>query len=210
MMANDLKDESKLADAFNPFETEYKLEVSSPTISVYATLTSTDSKYVEGYEPRTVNLKYGMNTILIKIQNNEGKVRTYTVLVYRNDDRTSDNTLSELSVSEGNIEFNSNVTDYKIKISKDVNSVDVNATISSDLAGFDTGYEPGTVETKDNVTTKLIKVISQTGSTRTYVLTFVKDNSDTITKKSLQLDKVVIPGAYLSFDSEVANYSLSV
>lgn len=210
MMANDLKDESKLADAFNPFETEYKLEVSSPTISVYATLTSTDSKYVEGYEPRTVNLKYGMNTILIKIQNNEGKVRTYTVLVYRNDDRTSDNTLSELSVSEGNIEFNSNVTDYKIKISKDVNSVDVNATISSDLAGFDTGYEPGTVETKDNVTTKLIKVISQTGSTRTYVLTFVKDNSDTITKKSLQLDKVVIPGAYLPFDSEVANYSLSV
>lgn len=210
MMANDLKDDSKLADAFNPFETEYKLEVSSPTISVYATLTSTDSKYVEGYEPRTVNLKYGMNTILIKIQNNEGKVRTYTVLVYRNDDRTSDNTLSELSVSEGNIEFNSNVTDYKIKISKDVNSVDVNATISSDLAGFDTGYEPGTVETKDNVTTKLIKVISQTGSTRTYVLTFVKDNSDTITKKSLQLDKVVIPGAYLPFDSEVANYSLSV
>lgn len=210
MMANDLEDDSKLADAFNPFETEYKLEVSSPTISVYATLTSTDSKYVEGYEPRTVNLKYGMNTILIKIQNNEGKVRTYTVLVYRNDDRTSDNTLSELSVSEGNIEFNSNVTDYKIKISKDVNSVDVNATISSDLAGFDTGYEPGTVETKDNVTTKLIKVISQTGSTRTYVLTFVKDNSDTITKKSLQLDKVVIPGAYLPFDSEVANYSLSV
>ena len=71
---------------FNPFNMEYKLEVSSPTLSVYATLTSTDSSYVKGYEPRTVNLSYGVNTILIKIQNKEGKIRTYTILATRTDD----------------------------------------------------------------------------------------------------------------------------
>ena len=36
-----------------------------------------------------LNFKYGINTILIKIQNNEGKIRTYTILVTRKDDRTS-------------------------------------------------------------------------------------------------------------------------
>jgi len=116
-LSNDLSKDSKVvADAFNPYDMEYKLEVDSPTIAVYATLTSTDSKYVEGYEPRTVNLSYGVNTVLIKIQNKEGITRTYTILVTRTDSRTSDNTLSDITLSVGNINFNANVTDYKIEI----------------------------------------------------------------------------------------------
>lgn len=211
MLSNKLEDDSKvLADAFNPFDTQYKLDVSSPTISVYATLTSTDSNYVAGYEPRTVNLKYGMNTILIKIQNKEGKIRTYTILVNRKDDRTSDNTLNDITLSDGKINFNSNVTDYKIEIKKDTLSVDVNATIASNLASFVEGYEPGSVETILDTSVKLIKVKSQTGSTRTYVLTFVKEGTDVIDDESLQLNDLVIPDVYVPFESNVSNYSFSV
>ncbi len=211
MLSNELKDDSKvIADAFNPFDTQYKLEVSSPTVSVYATLTSTDSNYVAGYEPRTVNLKYGMNTVLIKIQNKEGKVRTYTILVNRTDDRTSDNTLNDISVSVGTIDFNSNVTDYKIEIPKSTSSVNVNATIASNLASYVEGYEPGVVETQSDTNVKLIKVKSQTGSTRTYVLTFVKEGTDVIQDKSLQIDDLVIPNVYVPFESNVSNYSFSV
>ncbi len=211
MMSNELKDDSKvLADAFNPFDTEYKLEVASPTISVYATLTSTDSKYIDGYEPRTVNLKYGMNTVLIKIQNNEGKVRTYTILVNRVDDRSSDNTLNEITVSSGKINFNSNTTEYKIEIPKETNKVDVKSTISSDLSSYVSGYEPGEVDTSLDVSVKIIKVMSQTGSVRTYVLTFVKEGSDYIEDETLQLKDLVIPNVYIPFESDVSNYSLNV
>lgn len=211
MLSNELKDDSKaIADAFNPFDTQYKLEVSSPTISVYATLTSDDSSYVDGYEPRTVNLKYGMNTVLIKIQNKEGKIRTYTILVNRTDDRTSDNTLNDINVSVGKIDFNSNVTDYKIEIPKSTSSVNVNATIASNLASYVEGYEPGVVETQSDTSVKLIKVKSQTGSTRTYVLTFVKEGTDIIEDKSLQIDDLVIPGVYVPFENNISNYSFSV
>lgn len=211
MLSNNLSDDSKvLADSFNPFDTEYKLEVNSPTISVYATLTSTDSSYISGYEPRTVNLKYGVNTILIKIKNKEGKIRTYTILVTRTDDRTSDNTINDLQLSVGKITFNSNVTDYKVEIPKDTKTVDVNASLSSELATFEEGSEPGTVYISGDTTVKFLKVISQTGSTRTYIITFVKKGTDTISKESLQLNDLIIPGVYLPFESGVANYSTSV
>lgn len=211
MLSNNLSDDSKvLADSFNPFDTEYKLEVNSPTISVYATLTSTDSSYISGYEPRTVNLKYGVNTILIKIKNKEGKIRTYTILVTRTDDRTSDNTINDLQLSVGKITFNSNVTDYKVEIPKDTKTVDVNASLSSELATFEEGSEPGTVYISGDTTVKFLKVISQTGSTRTYIITFVKKGTDTISNESLQLNDLIIPGVYLPFESGVANYSTSV
>ena len=203
-------DSEVLADGFNPFDMEYKLEVSGPTVTVFATLTSTDSKFVDGYEPRTVNLNYGVNTVLIKIQNNEGIIRTYTILVTRNDERSSDNTLNDISLSAGKITFNSNVTDYKVIIPKDTNSVNVDAKISSNKASFVSGYEPGEVITKEDSTVKLIKVMSETGSVRTYVLTFIKKGTDKIIDTSIQLSDLVIPGVNIAFDSEVSNYSFSV
>ncbi len=210
-LSNDLSKDSKVvADAFNPYDMEYKLEVDSPTVSVYATLTSADSRYVEGFEPRTVNLNYGINTILIKIQNKEGITRTYTILVTRTDSRISDNTLSDISLSVGNINFNANVTDYKIEIPATTTSVDVQATIASNKASYVSGYEPGNVLMVGNTTVKLITVKSETGRTRTYVLTFVKEGTDTITKESLQIEDLVIPGVYMPFEENVANYSLSV
>lgn len=210
MMSNNLsKDSNVVADGFNPFDMEYKLEVEGPTVTVYATLTSDDSNYVSGYEPRTVNLDYGVNTVLIKIQNKEGKVRTYTILVTRKDTRTSDNTLKDISLSVGNINFNSNVTDYKIEIPKNTSSIDVKSIIGSDKAKYVSGYEPGNVKITGDTTVKLIKVISETGSTRTYVLTFVKEGTDVISDKSLQISDLVISNVYIPFESSVANYSLS-
>ena len=113
----------KIADNFNPFDMEYELEVDTSTVTVFATLTSNDSKFVEGYGPRTVNLSYGVNTVLIKIQNKEGKIRTYTIIVTRKDSRNADNTLKEITLSEGKIDFNANVTKYKIEIPKNTESV---------------------------------------------------------------------------------------
>jgi len=210
-LSNNLTNESVIAEnGFNPFSMEYKIEVTSPTISVYATLTSSDASYVSGYEPRTVNLDYGMNTVLIKIQNNEGKVRTYTILVNRVDDRTSDNTLSDLSIDVGNIDFNSNKTEYKIEIPVATEKVNVNATIGSDKATFVDGYRPGIVNIEGDTTVSFIKVKSETGSTRTYVLTFVKEGTDIIEKKNLMLSDLVIPGVYVAFEEEIVNYNVSV
>lgn len=210
-LSNKLESDSRvIASGFNAFDHEYKLEVDSPTITVYATLTSSDAKFVPGYEPRTVNLKYGVNTILIKILDNEGKERRYTILVTRTDNRDSDNTLNSIETSVGDFTFNSNVTNYKIEIPSNTSNVNVKATINSDKANFVEGFEPGNVEITGDTTVKLIKVKSQTGTVRTYVLSFIKEGTDKIVNESLQLFGLTIPGVNVAFDPEIANYNITL
>ncbi len=201
---------NKLADNFNPFDMEYTLEVDTPTVTLFATLTSSDSDFVEGYGPRTVNLSYGVNTVLIKIKNREGKIRTYTIIVTRKDSRNADNTLKDLNLSVGEINFNANVTKYKIEIPKSTESVVVSSKLSSDLSSYVQGFEPGVVNITGNTTVKLIKVRSQTGSNRTYILSFVKEGTDEINKESLQLFSLSIPNAYVPFESDISNYNIVV
>ena len=209
-LSNSISEKTLISKGFDQFTSEYKIDVDGPTLSVYATKTSDDASFVPGYGPRNVNLKYGTNTILIKIQDKEGKIRTYTIIANRTDDRSSDNTLNDISLSVGKIDFNSNVTEYKIEIPKSTTQVNVDSVISSELSSYVEGYEPGVVVITGDTTVKLIKVESQTGSTRTYVLSFVKENTDVITKESLQLSGLTIPGVYVPFESSVANYNISV
>jgi hypothetical protein len=192
-----------IAQGFDPQVHEYKVDVDSPTVTVYATLTSTDSSYVEGYGPRTVNLKYGLNTILIKIRNSEGKIRTYTIIANRTDDRSADNTLNSISLSTGEINFNSNVSEYKVIVPTDTNAVNIVAKTSSNLSKFVSGYEPGSFLLTDDTSVKMIKVESQTGSVRTYVLTFIKKGTETISDSSLQLSGLTIPGINIPFESSI-------
>lgn len=210
LLSNRLNTDSTLA-GFDSLSMGYEIDVNSSKISVYATLTSDDAKYVEGYEPRTVDLDYGRNTILIKIQSNSGKVRTYTIIANRTDDRVNNNLLSDLTVSKGKISFDPYVTNYDIEVGKNVKSVNINANLASDTSAFVTGFTPRKVDLNNDITTAIIKTISETGSTRSYVLTFKKTLEDEGgVDDSALLDTLFIRGATLGFNREVFDYSVTV
>lgn len=210
LLSNRLNTDSTLA-GFDSLSMGYEIDVNSSKISVYASLTSEDAKYVEGYEPRTVDLDYGRNTILIKIESNSGKVRTYTIIANRTDDRVNNNLLSDLTVSKGNISFDPYVTNYDINVGKNVKSVNVNANLASDTSAFVSGFEPRSVDLNNDVTTAIIKTISETGSTRSYVLTFNKtlDEEEEVSNSAL-LDTLFIRGTVLGFNKEVFDYSVTI
>lgn len=210
LLSNRLNTDSTLA-GFDSLSMGYEIDVNSSKISVYATLTSDDAKYVEGYEPRTVDLDYGRNTILIKIQSNSGKVRTYTIIANRTDDRVNNNLLSDLTVSKGKISFDPYVTNYDIEVGKNVKSVNINANLASDTSAFVTGFTPRKVDLNNDITTAIIKTISETGSTRSYVLTFKKTLEDEGgVDDSALLDTLFIRGTTLGFNREVFDYSVTV
>ena len=210
LLSNRLNTDSTLA-GFDSLSMGYEIDVNSSKISVYATLTSEDAKYVEGYEPRTVDLDYGRNTILIKIESNSGKVRTYTIIANRTDDRVNNNLLSDLTVSKGSISFDPYVTNYDINVGKNVKSVNINANLASDTSAFVSGFEPRSVDLNNDVTTAIIKTISETGSTRSYVLTFNKmlDEEEEVSNSAL-LDTLFIRGTVLGFNKEVFDYSVTI
>lgn len=210
-LSNTLAEESEIAD-FQPLSTAYELTVDSPTITLYATLTSSDASYVEGYEPRTVNLEYGENTVLIKIKNNKGKERTYTFIITRKDTRENNNLLSSVSLSKGKINFDSYNSDYTVVVPKNTKTVSINGTLASSKSSFVEGYEPRTVNLDNDVTSAVIKTVSESGSVRSYVFTFEKrgENEKNEVKNSVYLSSLSIPGTELSFDKETTSYQVSV
>ena len=209
LLSNRLKNDKTLA-GFDSLSMGYKIEVNSDKISVFATLTSSDASYVEGYEPRTVDLDYGENKILIKIKNKEGKVRTYTIIAIRTDDRVSNNLLTDLTVSKGKIEFDPYVTDYNIEVPKNTKKVSINGTLASETSSFVEGNEPREIELTEDITTAVLEVISESGITRSYVLTFIKKGAEEETSTSAYLDTLTIEGTALDFNKEIYEYSVTV
>ena len=209
LLSNRLKNDKTLA-GFDSLSMGYKIEVNSDKISVFATLTSSDASYVEGFEPRTVDLDYGENKILIKIKNKEGKVRTYTIIAIRTDNRVSNNLLTDLTVSKGKIEFDPYVTDYDIEVPKNTKKVSINGTLASDTSSFVEGNEPREIELTEDITTAVLEVISESGITRSYVLTFIKKGAEEETSTSAYLDTLTIEGTAIDFNKEIYEYSVTV
>lgn len=204
---------SLIADSVGGFDkltTSYELSVNSNKIALYATLTSSDATYVSGYEPRTIDLEYGRNVALIKIVNKEGKERCYTFIINRVDDRNNSNLLKNVKLSRGSIDFDPYTTNYDVKISRFTKKVSVNAELDSSTSTFIKGYEPREVEITEDRQSVVLKVISEAGSIRSYVITFIRNGEDKDNINSTYLSSLTVPGTMLGFDKETYDYTITV
>ena len=209
LLSNNLISDSNLA-IFDSLTTAYEVDTTSNKIALYATLTSDDASYVEGYEPRTIELGYGRNVILIKILNKYGRERTYTFIVNRVDDRNNSNFLRNIKVSKGSIDFDKYNSNYEVVVPKNTRVVSINAELESSNASFIKGYEPREVQLTEEKQSSLIKVISESGRIRSYVITFVKKDSNVLSEENAYLSSLTVPGTSLSFNKDVYDYAITV
>lgn len=208
LLSNDLIADS--VGGFDKLTTSYELSVTANKIALYATLTSSDATYVSGYEPRTIDLDYGRNVALIKIVNKDGKERCYTFIINRVDDRNNSNLLKNVKLSRGSIDFDPYTTNYDVKISRFTKKVSVNAELDSSTSTFIKGYEPREVEITEDRQSVVLKVISETGSIRSYVITFIRNGEDKDNVNSTFLSSLTVPGTMLGFDKETYDYTITV
>lgn len=208
LLSNDLIADS--VGGFDKLTTSYELSVTANKIALYATLTSSDAAYVSGFEPRTIDLDYGRNVALIKIVNKEGKERCYTFIINRVDDRNNSNLLKNVKLSRGSIDFDPYTTNYDVKISRFTKKVSVNAELDSSTSKFIKGYEPREVEITEDRQSVVLKVISETGSIRSYVITFIRNGEDKDNISSTYLSSLTVPGTMLGFDKETNDYTITV
>ena len=159
----------KLNPEFNKNTTSYKLSVPSTTskITINSTLTSNKSSYVGGYGNRTVDLKYGKNTILIKVKSESKVEKNYKIIVTREDNRSRNNYLKELSISSGEFKFNKKTTEYALTVKNEVESINVSGSTEDNKSKV-TGF--GNYKLKEGVNTINIKVTAENGSSKNYVL----------------------------------------
>ena len=202
-----------LSPNFSPSTYSYSATTSASSVNVSATLQNGSASFISGYGPRNVNLNYGLNSIQIKSQDG-GTINTYTVRIKRSDSRSSTNTLSSLSVSNGSLEpaFSSLNNSYTVKVDNDVTSVDISATLTDPSSSFVDGNGPRTVALTSGITRATIKVKSQSGNVRTYTLNIGKEGgfSNTDSGEKALLESLELSAGTIDFDSNTFDYNVSV
>lgn len=198
-----------ISPAFSKEVTSYKLTVSSVTTSVKinAIKEGDKSSFVSGYGSRKVDLKYGLNTVQIKVKSESDSIKVYTLNITRTDDRNKNNYLKSLTVNGDDIGFNKSTTSYALTYKNEVEKINIVATAEdekSKTAGI------GSKELKVGVNTFNIIVTAENGDTRKYILKVTRlDKSNTVSTnnnlKSLSIDNYAI-----NFDPEITLYNITI
>lgn len=154
--------------SFNKSTTSYSLNVASDVTSAKINAAVEDSKasFVSGYGSRTVNLKYGKNSVLVKVKAENEKVKTYTININREDNRSTNTNLSSLSISAGSISFYKDTINYNVSVPFETTKVEIIAN-PEDSKSTVVINSPD-LFVGDNVAT--IVVTSESGATKTYTL----------------------------------------
>ena len=233
-----------ISPAFDKTKFDYTATVSSSTsvVTVYASLLDSDASFVDGYEPRTVNLNYGENTIQIKVKGFallEATESTYTIKITRTKSsgtggatvsKSSVNTLSNITLSNGTLspKFNSNTNVYNVEVENDVDVLTVGATLTDNKSSFVNSYGPRNVHLNEGENNVYLKVKSEAGSVRVYrlIITRKKANNvepapepnptpDPTPEPTPEVSKALLSSLKLSegkidFESNVFDYNVTV
>lgn len=233
-----------ISPAFDKTKFDYTATVSSSTsvVTVYASLLDSDASFVDGYEPRTVNLNYGENTIQIKVKGfalQEATESTYTIKITRTKSsgtggatvsKSSVNTLNNITLSNGTLspKFNSNTNVYNVEVENDVDVLNVGATLTDNKSNFVNSYGPRNVHLNEGENNIYLKVKSEAGSVRVYrlIITRKKANNvkpeptptptpDPTPEPTPEVSKALLSSLKLSegkidFESNVFDYNVTV
>ena len=231
-----------ISPAFDKTKFDYTATVSSSTsvVTVYASLLDSDASFVDGYEPRTVNLNYGENTIQIKVKGfalQEATESTYTIKITRTKSsgtggatvsKSSVNTLNNITLSNGTLspKFNSNTNVYNVEVENDVDVLTVGATLTDNKSNFVNSYGPRNVHLNEGENNIYLKVKSEAGSVRVYrlIITRKKANNvepeptptpDPTPEPTPEVSKALLSSLKLSegkidFESNVFDYNVTV
>ena len=166
--------------------------ISATATDLHASISGTGAK----------SLKYGDNKFEIVVTSELGTSKTYTINVTRPDNRSTDNTLKELKLNNGTINFKSGTTTYNVIVDSDTTTI---SAIANDTKATISGT--GSKNLKYGVNKFEIRVTAENGSVKTYTLNITrKDNRSNNTN----LSSLTLSAGTIVFDKNKTNYDVSV
>lgn len=195
--------------SFNKNTTNYSIDVDSNVSSIKVTAAVEDSSasFVSGFGSRTVDLNYGSNAVLVKVQAQNGSVKTYTINVNRKDDRSTNNDLKTLKVSSGEVVFDKDTLEYNVSVYYDVTTFDIKATAADEKAVVKVNG-PSELVVGENVFT--IDVTSENGSVKTYKIIVKRLSEDEKMSDDNSIASLKIFGHDIDFSNDVYEYTIEI
>ena len=192
---------------FNKSTTTYNVDVDKDTTSVKieASLEDVKASFENGFGPRTINLNPGNNTIYIKVRNEIGNVKTYTININREDGKSSDSTLKEIKLSEGKIDFKTDVLEYKVNVEYDVNTFKIDALPTDGKSKVNiTGDE----KLKVGENTFTITVEAENGKITTYIVKVTRKEEGYKLSTNNYIKSLTIKNHSIDFDKKTYKYTI--
>lgn len=181
---------------FSSDKTSYSLNTDSDFISIKASATDSNA-IISGIGNVSVN--YGNNVFDVVVMAENGLEKRYTINVFRQDNRSSVNNLSKISLSSGKIKFDKNVTDYTVSVDNKVDNIKITYELedsksSAELIGN------SNLSVGENIF--IIKVTAENGSVKEYKINVVR-KEDPLLKKGFDIK---VKGYNIDFDKNIYEY----
>ncbi len=193
---------------FDPDINTYELKTTKESVEIKATLADNYAKYVENYGPRTVSLNYGEQLINIVVVSESNERNTYTLKVNRIDNRSTNDNLSNIVLSYGNLSpaFSKDILNYNVEVPNNVESLTITATLEDKKAEFVAGYGSRTVNLNLGENIVLIRSQAEKGNTKTYTIKINRDYKGS----NNYLKNISLSKGSINFDKDVFEYKVNV
>lgn len=199
-----IKINGKSIEEFSSDILEYNVNVESSveTVKIQATTHSSKATFKAGFGNREVPINYGGNVVTIVVVSESGLEKTYTLNIAREDTRSTDTTLSSITV-DGVVVPNFKSSTYKYTIKKYKAETVKVVGVTNDPNATVVVTEPPKVVIGEN--TYILTVTSENGDTSTY--TVVINNIDSTINKKLKT--LSIQGYDIEFDKNNYRYEIN-
>lgn len=199
-----IKVNGKTIEEFSSDILEYNVNVESKieTVKIQATTHSSKATFKEGFGNREVPVNYGGNVVTIVVVSESGVEKTYTLNIVREDTRSTDTTLSSITV-DGVVVPNFKSSTYKYTVKKYKAETVSIVGVTNDENATVVVTPPAKVVVGEN--TYILTVTSENGDTSTY--TVVINNIDTAINKKLKT--LSIQGYDIEFDKNNYRYEIN-
>ena len=186
----------------------YELTTTKEKINIQAELIDTNARYEQNFGPREVSLNYGEQLINIIIIAESNEKNTYTLKVTRQDNRSTNDNLSNIVLSLGELspKFSKDVLNYTVEVPNNASSLTITASLEDKKAEFVSGYGSRTVDLKLGENIILIQTQAEKGNTKTYTIkvnrNYKGDNN--------YLKSITLSSGTLNFDKDIFEYKINV
>ena len=181
-----------------------KVDGDIENIDIKAELDDETSSFVDKYNPRKITLKYGNNKVLLKVKAEDDSIKTYTLNINREDNRSHDNTLFYLYVNNHEIVLADEVYKYEVVVPHDVVKTKIKAMPNSEKAIVK--YED--IILADGENNVSISITAEDGKEREYEINVVRENEPI--KEEIVLSNIEITGYNINFSKDTHEYTLKI
>ena len=188
----------------------YTKNVESDVTSVLIEAIKTDSKSKITGDIGKKNLNYGENKFKINVTSESGQVKTYTLKIIREDNRSKTNTLKSVVISGINFEFLSDTNTYNLRVDKGVEKIKITSTLEDTKSKYVTGFSDREVNLEEGINTVLVKVQAENGDINTYTFYITRGLTQEEQKKNTNISELTIKNQNINFSRDKYEYTILI